>query len=74
MDSVKVETGASDAESESEEVTAQDSTISAAVEGSDSLICTSPSQSVAIPAKTATNTSGTATKKKKRKRSKKGRN
>ncbi|XP_043268433.1 protein lap4 isoform X3 [Venturia canescens] len=75
VDGVKVEMGASDAESESEELTRQDSTINdASVDNSDSLICTSSSQSVSITAKTATNSTVNAAKKKKRKRSKKGRN
>ena len=74
VDSGKMEMGGSDAESESEEITGHDSSVNMTVESSDSLICTSPSQSATLPAKTEINTAATAAKKKKRKRSKKGRN
>lgn len=71
IDIGKLETCASDAESESEDVTGVDSLINPAVENPDSVICTSPTtENIPSIGKTGTNSS----KKKKRKRSKKGRN
>ncbi|XP_011311698.1 protein lap4 isoform X2 [Fopius arisanus] len=71
-DNRKVETGASDAESESEDVTGQDS-MNATIESSESFICTSPTSENA-PNIGKNGTNGGNTKKKKRKRSKRGRN
>lgn len=76
VDNGKIE-AASDAESESEDVTGQELSSNVAVESPDSLICTSPtSETTPSIEKTNTgiNSSNAAAKKKKRKRSKKGRN
>ncbi|XP_015111709.1 protein lap4 isoform X2 [Diachasma alloeum] len=71
-DNGKLGTCASDAESESEGITRQDS-INAAVESSESFICTSPTSENA-PNIGKTGTNGGNAKRKKRKRSKRGRN
>lgn len=72
VDNGKLGTGASDAESESEDPTGQDS-ISTTVESSESFICTTPTSENA-PNMEKTGTNGGNAKKKKRKRSKRGRN
>lgn len=66
-------TGASDAESESENVTGQSSAVNTPTEKLDPFISTKKSQDTPTDGKNSANIMSTSTKKKKRKRSKKGR-